>query len=143
MFCNLHQSRLDVANFYFLKQNMHQHSNWPNNRGRINCIYPSDRHVVLARKERLLADHLVNDPDALAKKKSMSLRSSYCSVCFAMRKERTKAALEEDLAEKEILVTNLSLWLSHVQSSSNPENRLRLARSWLETKFLQCRIMTS
>ena len=38
------------------------------NCGRNNRIYPSDRHVVLAWKECLLAYHLVNDPDAFAKK---------------------------------------------------------------------------
>ena len=44
----------------------------------------------MAWKERLLADHLVKDPDAFAKKKSMSLRSSCCSVCFAITKKSTK-----------------------------------------------------
>ena len=47
------------------------------NRERTSCIYPSDRHVVLACKERLLANHLVNDPDAFAKKKLMSLRQRW------------------------------------------------------------------
>ena len=109
------------------------------NRGRNNCTYPSDRHAVLAWKEHLLANHLVNDSDAFAKKKLMSLRSSYCSVCFD--KGKHEAELEKDLEEEGILVTNLTI------RSSNPaliqENRPRPARSWLGTKFLQCRIVTS
>ena len=86
----LHQSRSDVADSYFVKQNMHRHPSGLVNRGRGNCVYSLDRLVVWAWKEHLLADHLVNDPDALAKKKSMSLRSSCCWECFAITKESTK-----------------------------------------------------
>ena len=48
-------------------------------------------------------------------------------------KEKLEAALEEDLAEEGILVTNLSIWLSH--AAVIQENRPRPARSWLGTKF--------
>ena len=68
--------------------------------------------LVLAWKERLLADHLVNDPDDFAKKKSMSLRSSCCSVSFAMINKSTKPCRGRNSGDKLVHLV--------VQSSSNP-----------------------
>ena len=56
-------------------------------------------------------------------------------------KGKHEAALEEDLAEEGILVTNLSMWLSN--PAEIQDNRPRLAKSWLGTKFLQRRIIVT
>ena len=62
----------------------------------------------MAWKERLLADHLVNDSDAFAKK----IDAAEIQLLFGVLRDdkgKHEAALEEDLAEEGILVTNLSI----------------------------------
>ena len=136
----LHQSRSNVADSYFVKQNMHWHPGRPRNRGRNNCIYPLDRQAAMAGKKRLLADHLVDDPDAFAKKKSMSLRSSCYAMCFAMRK-KGRGRVGERSCRGRNSDDKLVTWWS--DPTVFQESRPQPARSWLGTKYLHCRIMTS